>query len=523
MRQAAGYPPSAPELPSGLYRSEQVRRLERRAEAQLGLSEQALMERAGAAAYRLLRRRWPKAQRICVLAGAGNNGGDGYVLARLALSDGLAVRVLQIGEPSGSINAAAGLEAYRMAGGEVEGWSSLPQGMDLFVDALLGTGLNRPVAGRYAEAIAALNDQRAPVLALDLPSGLHADTGEVMGIAVRARVTISLLALKLGLYLGAGPEYRGEVWFNGLGLPEQLYTSEPAAAIRSDWARASSLLSTRSRLAHKGDCGHVLIIGGAPGMSGSVRLAGEAALRTGAGLVTIATHPQHAAWLNLTRPELMVRGVMQTEDLEPLIARADVIAIGPGLGQDDWACMLWERCCSAARPLVVDADALNLLASAPLLGRDWILTPHPGEAARLLGSSITEIQRDRVAAARALSARFGGVAVLKGAGTIVQSGSSAIPVICDQGNPGMASAGMGDALTGIIAALRAQGLSAPNAAHAGVCLHAAAGDRAARGGERGLIASDLIAELRTLVNTEAIPPAWQSVLENDVSAPAGPL
>ncbi|QIK38208.1 NAD(P)H-hydrate dehydratase [Caldichromatium japonicum] len=494
--------PETGRLPYALYRAEQVQRFDHLASGYFGIPERELMERAGASAYRFLRQRWPDARHLCVLTGIGNNGGDGYVLARLARGEGCTVDLIQVGDPQRLQGPAAeSRDAYCAAGGKVDIWSgSLPRGLDLCVDALFGTGLTRPVGDPFAAAIAALNEQQAPILALDLPSGLHADTGEVMGIAARVTATISFIALKLGLFVGSGPEYRGEVQFSGLGVPARLYASEIAAAVRSDWARASTLLPHRSPLMHKGDCGHVLIIGGAPGMAGAVRLAGEAALRAGAGLVTIATHPRHADWLNLARPELMVQGVMDARDLEPLSARADVIAIGPGLGQDAWGRGLWEKVCTLAHPLVVDADALNLLAASPMNGPDWLLTPHPGEAARLLGVSTAEVQRDRVVAAQTLQAHFGGVIVLKGAGSIVQANPPRRPVVCSQGNPGMATAGMGDVLTGIIAALRAQGLAAEDAACAGVCLHAAAGDRAAASGERGLIASDLIAELRTLAD-----------------------
>lgn len=493
--------PDSDRLPHALYRAEQVRRLDRLAIERFGVSGIELMERAGAVAYRLLRVRWPNARRLTVLAGMGNNGGDGYVVARLARAAGLDTRVLQLGKADQVRGEAAlSLAAYRDAGGVIEDYLGLPRKTDLYVDALFGTGLVRPVTGPWAEAITALNAQRAPVLALDLPSGLHADTGCVLGVAVRASVTVSFIGLKLGLFVGAGAEYRGEVHFSALEVPAQVYAGEILAAVRIDWARESRLLAPRSRIAHKGDCGHVLVVGGAPGMSGAARLAGEAALRAGAGLVTIATHPRHADWLNLDRPELMVAAVERPEDLDTLIERADVVAIGPGLGRGDWGRRLWERVRGLSHPLVVDADALNLLAESPGAGPDWILTPHPGEAARLLGSATAEIQSDRLAGARQIQARFGGVVVLKGAGTIVHGPAPRVPAVCSDGNPGMATAGAGDVLTGVIAALRAQGLETEAAARAGVCLHAAAGDLAARAGERGLIATDIIAALRTLSN-----------------------
>lgn len=493
--------PDRDRLPHALYRAEQVRNLDRCAIRDYGIPGITLMNRAGAAAYRILRERWPDAHDLTVLAGVGNNAGDGYVIARLAREDGLAVRVLQLGDPERMQgDAAISLGDWRDAGGSVEPYRGLPRRSDVLVDALLGTGLDRPVEGLWAEAIRAVNAQSSPVLAVDIPSGLHADTGQVMGVAVRATVTVSFIGLKQGLFIGAGRERCGEILFSALSIPAVVYASEIAAARRIDWAQQGMRLGRRPRIAHKGTFGHLLVIGGAPGMSGAARLAGEAALRAGAGLVTVATHPAHAAFLNLARPELMVTPVENPHDLDSLIERADVVAIGPGLGREAWGRGLWSRVRGLAMPLVVDADALNLLAEDPASGLDWVLTPHPGEAARLLGTDIAGIERDRSDAVRALQSRFGGVAVLKGAGTLIQGEPSRPPAVCSEGNPGMATAGSGDVLTGVIGALRAQGLETEEAAAAGVCLHAAAGDRAARTGERGLIASDIIAALRPLAN-----------------------
>jgi NAD(P)H-hydrate epimerase len=271
-----------------------------------------------------------------------------------------------------------------------------------------------------------------------------------------------------------------------------------------DWPRHASTLHPRSRTTHKGQCGHVLIIGGTLGMGGALRLAGEGALRSGAGLVTLATDPQHSALLNLNRPELMCHGVAHVEDLEPLLQRANVVVIGPGLGRSAWANTLFNRVLNIHQPLIVDADALNLLAATPTQRANWILTPHPGEAARLWGGeqiTAKAVQQDRFAAAAAIQARYGGVLVLKGSGTIISSNSHRPPAVCSAGNPGMASGGMGDLLTGIIAGILAQGWELEDAANMGVCLHAAAADcAAADGGERGLIASDVAPYVRTLFN-----------------------
>lgn len=493
--------PDSPHLPHALYRAAQVRAFDRTAIEVHGIPGIELMERAGAAAYDLLRKHWPGHRDLTVLAGAGNNGGDGYVVARLAHQEGLRVQVLQLADPGRLTgDAARAFSDYRDAGGRFEPYGSLPVRPGIIVDALLGTGLERPVEGQWALAVGAVNRSRCPVMAIDIPSGLHADTGAILGVAVRADLTLSFIGLKQGLFTGVGPDCCGKIHFTALGIPAVVYGGEILSARRLDWQQQASTLAPRRRAAHKGDFGHVLIVGGAPGMSGAVRLAGEGALRAGAGLVTIATHPDHAALLNLTRPELMVTGVARTRDLDPLIERADVIAIGPGLGRGPWGRDLWGEMKGLPKPLVVDADALNLLSEGPMRREDWILTPHPAEAARLIGTTAAEVQRDRFEAARRLQSGLGGVVVLKGAGTLIQGSSHRPPALCSDGNPGMATAGSGDVLTGVVAALRAQGLETEEAACLGVCLHAAAGDRAARLGEKGMLAGDILEALRPVAN-----------------------
>jgi hydroxyethylthiazole kinase-like uncharacterized protein yjeF len=265
-------------------------------------------------------------------------------------------------------------------------------------------------------------------------------------------------------------------------------------------ALRASHLKPRAHAAHKGDFGHVLVVGGDQGMDGAVRLAATAALRTGAGLVSVVTRQEHVSQVNATRPELMCHGVQSPHELAPLIKKASVVVVGPGLGQSDWSRALLSAVLASALPLVVDADALNLLSQQKNVRCDhWVLTPHPGEASRLLNCSNADVQKDRLAAVTALQARFGGVCVLKGAGTLILGTDHKI-YQCEEGNPGMASAGMGDVLAGIIGAWIAQGFSIDVAAQMGVAVHAAAGDRAATTGERGLLASDLIENLRALVN-----------------------
>lgn len=489
-------------LPAALYRADQVRDLDRLAIGVHGIPGATLMERAGAAAFRVLRARWPESRRLGVLCGSGNNGGDGYVVARLAREAGLEVTVWQVGNgPRAGGDADAALARLRAAGVEPVGFGAgAPAGCDLLVDGLLGTGLDGPVEGVWAAAIDALNDSGRPVLALDIPSGLHADTGAVLGCAVAARVTVTFIGLKQGLVTGAGPGRCGRLVYDDLGVPAAVPAALGPSARLLDAGDHAAWLAPRSRTAHKGDFGHLLVVGGAPGMAGAARMAAEAALRAGAGLVSLATHPEHAAPVSQARPEIMAHGVDGAAALAPLLGRATVVAIGPGLGRSAWSRALLEAVLDSPRPLLLDADALGLLAEAPRERPDWVLTPHPGEAARLLGREVDAVQADRFAAAAALQARYGGVLVLKGAGTLVQ-GPAETPGVCPAGNPGMASGGMGDVLGGIIGALLAQGIPARPAAELGVCLHARAADAAAAaGGERGLLATDLLPHLRRCVN-----------------------
>ncbi len=484
-------------LPSDLYRAVQVRELDRLA-IEGGIPGAALMARAGGAAYALLRRRWPAARRVAVVCGTGNNGGDGFVLARLAREAGLEVALYQVGDParlSGDalkMAQAVGLEAQLLAAGDL-------RHCEVVVDALLGIGLNGEVRDVWRQAIAAINESGRPVLALDVPSGLDADTGAVLGCAVRAAATVTFIGLKQGLLTGSGPALCGELYFDDLAVPAAIYQCVPAAARRLDLAAFAPALAPRARDAHKGDFGHVLVVGGEAGFSGAARLAAEAAARVGAGLVSVATRAAHAAVIAAARPELMCHGVETAVELEPLLRRADVIVVGPGLGQGTWGQHMLGRLLYARQPLVVDADALNLLAQDPVRRDDWVLTPHPGEAARLLGETTVQVQQNRFAAAAGVQASFGGVVVLKGPGTLVL-GSDGMPGVCGGGNPGMASGGMGDVLSGVIAALIAQGSGLREAAAAAVCLHAAAADAAAADGERGLLASDLFPHLRRLAN-----------------------
>jgi NAD(P)H-hydrate epimerase len=490
--------------PSQFYAAAQVRELDRRAIAG-GIAGHALMQRAAAAAWRELLRRWPQAQRVTVLCGPGNNGGDGYEVARLAQAAGLDVTVWRVGEPARRGDAVTARAAWRQAGGAERAFDGESLGAaDVVVDAIFGIGLARVPDGAAQAAILAIDAVRergAGVLAVDVPSGLDADTGHAPGDAVRADLTVTFIGAKVGLHTGAGPEYAGDVVLDDLGVPAAAYADVAPAATALGPATLRALLPRRARTAHKGQMGHVLLVGGDAGTAGAILLAARAALRAGAGLVSVATRAAHAAALTAAQPELMCHALEEPRALRGLLERASVVGVGPGLGRSDWGGAVWGQVLTAPQPLVVDADALNWLADNPARRESrhepWVLTPHPGEAGRLLGMRNAEVQRDRVAAAKRLQERYGGVAVLKGAGTLVQGASLGL---CPHGNPGMASGGTGDVLCGLITGLIAQGLGPEAAAQAGVAAHALAGDRAAAAGERGMLPSDLLAELRPLLN-----------------------
>ncbi len=495
---------SAPTLSLTLYSAAQVRELDRLAIDDYGIAGFTLMQRAAAAAYRLLRQQWTQAQSLLVVCGPGNNGGDGYLLAALAQADGLQVVVAQISEQSpGGADANKAWQQWQDAGGStIHGGDMLAAipAADVIVDALLGTGLQRDVSADWAELIDAINQSDKPVLSIDVPSGLHADTGAVMATAIQARATISYIGLKQGLFTAQGPDHCGRIFFDDLGVPEAIYSHVQASKQVLDSASVHALLKPRRPGCHKGQCGHVLVIGGEHGMAGAVRMAAEAAARVGAGLVTVATRPEHAALLSANRPELMCHGIEDVDDLQPLLDRASMVAIGPGLGQSDWAQALLSAVMQSQLYLLLDADALNMIAAQPQKRGRWLFTPHPGEAARLLGWSTDQVQQDRFKAVAAISERYNCITVLKGPGTLVASAQGSPIYLCREGNPGMATAGMGDVLSGVISGLLAQGLSLVDAASCGVYVHAAAADLAARQGQRGLLATDLFPYLRTLVN-----------------------
>lgn len=489
--------PMTDTLPSALYTAAQVREIDARL-IDHGTPGFELMQRAAHCAWRALRRRWPDTDTLTVLAGRGNNAGDGYLIAALAQRAGWQVKVLAVAESQAlQGDAALALGEAQQLGVAIEPWhvSAVLQGV--LVDALLGTGISGEVREPYAAAITAINASGLPVLAVDLPSGLCADTGRILGCAVRADLTVSFIGLKLGLFTGDGPDRVGTLVFDDLQAPVQTVALTAAAGLRLCGSTLPRL-APRSPAAHKGSFGQVLVIGGDLGTGGAALLSAEAALRGGAGMVMLATRPQHVTASLVRQPEIMCHGVESTYGLTALVERADVLVIGPGLGQAPWGRSLISLASRRAVPQVWDADALNLLAEQAVeLPGNCLITPHPGEAARLLNISVAQVQADRPAAVRQLAARFGCVALLKGAGTLIASPDGRL-ALCDRGHPAMATAGLGDVLAGLAGALLAQGLAPFDAACLAVWLHARAGEQAGRQG-RGLAASDLLADIRLLL------------------------
>ncbi len=485
-----------------VYQVDQVRELERLASERFGVSGEVLMARAGKAALDFMLRKWANVKRLAVFCGGGNNGGDGYVLAELAFERGIHVHVYQVGDHRhASPVAKAALDRCQKAGVVMAPWNEKSdlRHPDLIVDAICGIGAKDAMRDEVVMALDQMRRAQVPIFALDIPTGIHADTGRVLGAAIKATATITFIGLKLGLLTSNGSSYTGELVINDLQLPTDLFAYVAPVAEKIHLSAYSQYLKPRLRDWHKGLSGHVLVIGGAHGSSGAARMAGMAALRVGAGLVTIATDEASAPFMNAECPELMCHGLAQAEALKPLLDKADVIVIGPGLQQSDWAIAMWNQVKAVDVPMVVDADALNILSQHPEVRDNWVLTPHPGEAARLLGESSQDVQLDRLEAVRELARKYGGVVVLKGSGTLVAA-PNMLPGVCDKGNPGMATAGMGDILSGVIGGMLAQGIPLGEAARLGVILHATAGDMAAKDGERGMIATDLLPYLRRLSN-----------------------
>ncbi|RUR17986.1 NAD(P)H-hydrate dehydratase [Legionella sp. km535] len=486
---------------NALYRCEHIRACEQQAMHLYQLDEHELMTQAGTEAFMFVHGQFPHVRHVAVYCGSGNNAGDGYVFARLAHEHGLSVVVYQC-KAIADLPPVAKNAANKAIDAGVDCQSAdepLDSEVELIIDALLGIGLKGPVHGVIATAINQINSSGLPVVSLDIPSGLNADTGQVENFCVNATATLTFIALKAGMYTLDGPDYCGDIYCSTLTL-ESLVEKVPPYATLLSKSVLPLPLQPRKRNSHKGDYGHVLVIGGGPGMPGAVSLAAKAALRAGAGAVTVATWPDYAKNVLPMIPEAMIWGVKSAQDLIPLLDKATVCVIGPGLGESDWARTLFLTAITSQLPMVIDASALRLLSEHPQVDDNWVLTPHPGEAASLLSCSSREIQEDRYQSAMAIQQQYGGVVVLKGTGTVIQS-AEGHRFVCPKGNPGMATAGMGDVLSGIIAGLCAQGLSLIDAAKLGVWIHADAGDQCTKSrGEAGVLASDLLNVLPNILN-----------------------
>jgi len=499
-------PETRQQLPANLYSAEAVRHLDAVTIDEFKISGYELMKRAGKALFNHLQNRYPIANHVVVVCGAGNNAGDGYVLAKLAMQSGINVSVVSLVDP---------IKLQGDAKTAWKDWHSLSHQLatfsqqlinqaDVVIDALLGTGLQRDLEGKWAETVQIINQSGTPVIAVDIPSGLCADTGRVAGCAINASSTMSFIGLKKGMLTHLGIDHCGELLFDDLTIPEGVYKRQSPQAICLDWVELRQYLKLRKHSTHKHQCGHVVVLGGDIGMPGAARMAAEAALRAGAGLVTVVTHKEHAAVILAGRPELMLSLSDDGHVSGELLNKATAIVIGPGMTDSTWSRNLLSAALQSGVPKLMDAGALRLLSEEDDGQRDdWVLTPHPGEAASLLGESVSDVQNSRFTSVELLQQKYGGYIVLKGAGSLLKSPTSAkekLPQVCPYGNPGMASAGMGDILSGVIGSFIAQGYELELAAQLGLCVHSLAGDLAASDGQTGLLASDLLVHIRQLVN-----------------------
>lgn len=497
-----------------LFTAQQVKEIDRLA-IESGTAGYDLMVQAGEAAFTVLLNQWPSVRHLLVLCGKGNNGGDGYVMAKLAHQHQLDVTLasnVPLGSLVGEAHSAAqdalaeGLNPIQF---DDIPWGDLPANT-VIVDALFGTGLNSDVVPPFKTLIERVNGAGLPVISVDVPSGLHATTGKILGSAIEADVTVTMIAQKQGLFTGQGPEVTGQVHLAPLAVPKAIRMGQLPQSRLVKWKTMSDLFPSRVLSSHKGHFGHVVIVGGDLGFGGAVILAALGAMKSGAGKVSVITRAQHVSALLSRCPEAMAMGAEDGQQALGLMAQADVLVVGPGLGQSAWGQQLLQQALRLDCPLVLDADALNLLAHGNMAtsfeDRCVVMTPHPGEASRLIHRPVSHIQADRFEASEAIAKQWQCTVVLKGLGSIVHSEDEQqnLTSVCGDGNPGMASGGMGDVLSGICGSLLAQKRQQlPNLLHdvvtSAVCLHSAAADLAAKQGEYGLLASDVAEAVRFLM------------------------
>jgi len=487
-----------------VYSSEDVSEVDQIAIEQENITGFILMKRAANFSFQQAEKYFPNINSIMIFCSSGNNSGDAYLLGCLAIENNIKTKVISLCNTATLRNhALKAFNEYRSLEGEILDWNNqIDIDCDLIIDGIFGIGINRNVEGKFLQAINKINKSKSPVLSLDIPSGLNANSGEIMGSSIQANLTATFIGRKKGLYLNQGPLMSGCIEYSDLSIPNSCFKHATKELEIVNQSLLEQHLKPRSRASHKGDFGHVLVVAGNHGMGGAARITSESALRTGAGLVSIITRPENVAIISKTTPEIMAHSSDdRSGKISELFKRADVIAIGPGLGIDEWAKDLFDKALNSKKQLIIDADGLNLLADYAIKKDNWILTPHPGEAARLLGCLNSEVQEDRLASLKKLIDKYGGVTLLKGNNTLVGAAGE-IPLVITEGNPGMSTAGMGDLLTGIIAALCSQfkQVNPKNLTALGAYIHAVAGDQAAKTGERGIIATDLFSELKDIIN-----------------------
>ena len=499
-----------------LYTSSETRKIDNLAIRSTDYSSFSLMQKAAEFSLNVLLQNWNEIKRVIIFCGKGNNAGDGYILASLLSDIGKTPILVQVSK-SMNISAASkrGLRLCKSKKIRIIGLGAVNNlkitKNDVIVDALLGTGLKGNVKGKILESIKIINSnkRKCSILSLDIPSGICSDTGNELGLSVEANTTATFITKKRGCFTSKGREQSGKIEFSDLSVSKKIINKIPSRCHLISMERGIRKLTKRNIQSHKGHFGHVLVIGGNKGFGGAAILAAKAALKSGSGLVSLATLPEHLAPALGQCPELMVKGVESGQDLEPYLEEPTVIVIGPGLGKNAWSEQLLQRVfwVSERRNLctVMDADALNLLSKLRFkspLPKKLIITPHPGEAARLLKKSVKEVENDRFKTVQELERKFNAIAVLKGSGTLIGFNKSSKQHIgiCEAGNPGMASGGMGDVLSGLIGSFLAQGLNLIESTETAVDIHSKAADIAAmEKGELGLVASDVINNITHLL------------------------
>lgn len=483
-----------------VYSTEQIREIEDIAINRYGIAGHDLMQQAGQSAFLAMRQYFPQANKIIVVTGAGNNAGDGFILARLALDVGLDCHVMPLtSAESLHGDAAQAQQTYNAHAKSLEITHQQDlSSYDLIIDAILGIGLKRPISGLFATIIEKINTSTIAVMSLDVPSGLHADTGRVLAHAVKAELCITFIGIKSGLLTAHARDHIDHLVLASLNISSEILNKVNNLGSTIADSIRKRLLQKRKATAYKGTFGHVLVIGGNRGYPNAARLSGEAAARVGAGLVSVITHPDSVSPIAAGCASLMVVGSEDTHILNDLLQQVSTIIIGPGLGRDAWAKKMFARVIGCKLPTIIDADALYWLSQNPASHPNAILTPHPGEAAKLLSCASIDIESDRLSAAMAINEQYQGVTVLKGAGTIICHDRNLR--FCTGGNVSLATGGSGDVLSGIIAGLVAQGVSLADAAICGVQIHAKASELISVDGTRGILASDLFSQLHTLVN-----------------------